>query len=97
MLNLTGGVTTFGGSIAIASGSGTGVGIINLTGGTLDLGDLVAVLHPLVAGEVEHAAAGCTQRTADGEQDGVAEATARKRVTRAVERLRKFFEGLNKK
>jgi autotransporter-associated beta strand protein len=38
VLNLAGVVTTLGGGIVIESGSGTGVGVINLTGGTLDLG-----------------------------------------------------------
>src|SRR5689334_5882476 len=45
-------------------------------GGFLDLVLLVAILHALVAGEIEHARALFPQRLADREQDGVAEAAA---------------------
>src|SRR5580704_3154838 len=41
-------------------------------GGVLDLLDLVAVLHELVASEIEDARAARTERGADGEQDRIA-------------------------
>jgi len=46
-------------------------------GRRLDLLDLVAIARFLVAGEIEHLAAGLAERLADREQHGVAEATAR--------------------
>ncbi len=45
-------------------------------GGALDLLDLVAVDHALVAGEIDHPAAVRAQRLADREQHGVAEPAA---------------------
>ena len=45
-------------------------------GGVLDLIDLVAVLHQLVAGEIQHPRAAGAERRADREQDRIAEPTA---------------------
>ena len=42
----------------------------------LDLLDLVAVLHELVAGEIQHSRAAGAERRADREQDRIAEPTA---------------------
>ena len=56
----------------------------------LDLRHLVAVLHALVAGEVEHLGAGGAQRAADREQHGVAEAAAGQQHGLAARRLRRM-------